>query len=416
MEVDEIPTGHNFQICNNIAIFKIDIITKFPNVRSLLPNDIVINNLFISAESSPTQKTLSNLSITGIGGTNNNTIVYLMGKSEDIMTKLLDVIVQAFPNKLYLKLRNLEDKILPDILKFYASYGFSNPQKTAENMLVLSYRRIIPISETIQNSLAISNAIINNTSTLKIFFPRSLATMISKYMVSDREVSGKLLIKSYVNDVAILTFNEESLIQGSVDKFQVKFPTGALSFHTHPDICYRKYGCFVGWPSGIDMKVIPSQYLYNNDILAHFVVSSEGLWVIHMTYEFQKILKHLKTIKARSCAEILIKTIGKEFNKFDAGRQAKLVDPMERHTVKKTYLDIVNAFTILKLTEAVPDIIEKCKSKCTTNTPLYNVRLIKWKEFDNSQNGINMSFVYIPDTLGGLSPYLPVNKMCKPII
>ena len=81
--------------------------------------------------------------------------------------------------------------------------------------------------------------------------------------------------------------NPEKIVKG--DEFSVVIPDSCVNWHTHPNICYIKTQCYIGWPSGKDMQLSFLKY-YTNERILHFVFAEEGLYIVRLTGEMMKFI------------------------------------------------------------------------------------------------------------------------------
>jgi hypothetical protein len=392
----------------------------FPGVKAKLEN-VILDNLnpdgviflYISSGGEITVDNIDTLNIDGVAivdPLNGGKVI-----SEIISTKfdnLFQTIVSIF-DKVSLWIKVKENNWDQSTFNYLIEFGFVKPV-LMNNNIYMKYKRPASKKTIIQKLEAIISSAWTERAVLKVKFLKNMASLFSTYIHKPFEVSGKISIKSYDdNKVATLAFDKFTLIEGNKDNFVTPLAKNApLSFHTHPDVCYMEFGCFIGWPSGQDMKVIPYRYLMNDDILAHFVISAEGIWVMHLSYDFQKILYQLKAQGANKCGEQLIKALGNKFGSLEVSRQHKNVSPLERHSVKTKYLDMVNSYKLTNLARDMPELATACNLNITNDSLLYNIDLIKWKTFAN-HNDIQMEFDYFPDPDGGLPAYLPTDSLVQ---
>lgn len=111
----------------------------------------------------------------------------------------------------------------------------------------------------------------------------------NKYSQENVEYGGKLnMIPNSRNKKEILlTPNYESIVMGDFN-YTVNIPNYRANWHSHPNICYQKDNCYIGWPSGQDMKYI--FYNYPSGLLIHLLFTAEGLYVINLTLEAMKFI------------------------------------------------------------------------------------------------------------------------------
>ena len=97
------------------------------------------------------------------------------------------------------------------------------------------------------------------------------------------ETAGKMDVQ-----LGWLKPNLVDITYGDSLKFAVTVPKYYINWHSHPDVCYRAYNCYIGWPSGQDMKFI-FQY-YFSGLLFHLLFSAEGLYTIKLTENAMKMI------------------------------------------------------------------------------------------------------------------------------
>jgi hypothetical protein len=369
MDVDETKYDIKFYVCDTqrIVTFHSRNIDMFPAIKtqlmSVYSGPFDDNPIFFSLAQGDkiTVDTLDSLTVNGfaiINNLNGNKVIsYLNGINSIIVKNILDVVTGTI-HETKIWIRIYKNTWTQTLINFLIEYGFAKPH-ILEGDIYMKYIRPISRKVLVHKLKTMIRALESNRSVLKVWFSSKIAHLFATYIHKPFEVAGNLSIKEY-NDqgTGILFFDEFNLLEGSKDTFVAPLAENAqLSFHTHPDICYKEFGCFLGWPSGQDMEVIPYNYLINKDILAHFVVSAEGIWVMHLTYDFQKILYQLKEKKSEKCGKMLIDAIGQKFRDIEIGRQYHHVSPLERHNTKKKYIDMVNNYKITNLAQDIPMLV-----------------------------------------------------------
>jgi hypothetical protein len=92
---------------------------------------------------------------------------------------------------------------------------------------------------------------------------------------------------------------ESRIIEGDTMVVEVE-KKNFISFHTHPSVCYQKFNCSLGWPSGGDIVHMIDFFPY---MLKHYVWTVEGLYSMQLAVGCQKfLLEHV-------CNEPLIQAI-----------------------------------------------------------------------------------------------------------
>lgn len=322
----------------------------------------------------------------------------------NIKIRILDVVTNFFTtNDLYTNIIIDNPNFDVDVV-FLTKYGFRNPQ-LINSSIILKYMRLISPEATqklILNMVA-SIAEQSNICTIKIFLPIVVANTLSKYVKYMNESSGVLSVVKYNNDgVGILGLNSNNIIEGTIDN--VESPHGTFVFHTHPDNVTTSYDAFISWPSGQDLASTVYMYLNDKDQLAHFVVSPEGIWIIHITPEFQTILLDLKKNKNIDCGSEILESIRSKFTEFDNYRN-KRVNPIERHLYSDRYTSTIKNYKISNLFSDIPKVKLICNPIQELNFRLFNVNLVEWETIFNN-NGVELLFTYISDPDGGLICYI----------
>lgn len=427
MEIDKSKYDIRFYVCNpqRIVLFNSINVDLFPNIKAkilpLLTNEKINPNgsilLYIKPPGEITIDTVDTMQVGGIAIVNpsesGNIVSNIESESIESFNKLLQTIIIVFDkSNLWIKINH---GWIKEIFEFLINMGFTEPI-TILHDIYIQYKRPVSKQVVFQKLNVMIEAIHTKKVNLKVKLSKNMIDLFSTYVQRPFEVAGKIAIREYNDDnVGILAFDKFNLIEGDKTNFVVPLPENApLSFHTHPDICYREFGCFLGWPSGQDMKVIPQKYLLNDDILAHFVISAEGIWIMHLNYDFQRILYQLKKNQANECGNILLEAIGNKFTSLETGRRFETINPMERHSIKSKYLELVNSYTISNLAQDVPELLNVCRVDIHSDGLIYNINLIKWKIL--SETEIYLDFDYYPDPDGGLPPYIPTDSLMKCIL
>jgi len=309
-----------------------------------------------------------------------------------------------------------------DDFKVYTELGFNEASEnpSGNNILMRQIPVNIDHATTVQKIMEIAHST-RFLLKLTTLFPKSLADQMASYLNKPFEIGGKIGIRKYIETpigkVAVLECKKSDIVEGEgVDldgrgTYSVAIPSelvSPLSFHSHPDIGYKQ--SFLLWPSGSDITAITSGYLNNTDILAHFVISSEGIWVVHLKPQFQRILYLLKNMQANEsatrCLDNLIKYITDAFAQMEGYHQYPHVFPLERHKMLQKF---VTASKTLKITDFVGTELEtSCAEFIHADFELYDIDLIKWNVFTGI-NEVFLTFTYILDPIGGL----PANIMSR---
>ena len=94
------------------------------------------------------------------------------------------------------------------------------------------------------------------------------------------------------------------------------------------------------------------------------------------------------------------------FTNFENPRSAEAIDPIDRYNIGGQYLMTIKNYKLSNLFRDVPSLQENCQTEVKQDAQLYNVSLIKWKKFSETvDEGVYLSFDYVTDIPGGLSPF-----------
>ncbi len=75
-------------------------------------------------------------------------------------------------------------------------------------------------------------------------------------------------------------------------EYRTEIPESYITWHTHPLICYREFGCYIGWPSGQDMSIMVNRYLDGPQI-AHILYTNEGIYIIQLSIPMSQTLLNI---------------------------------------------------------------------------------------------------------------------------
>ncbi|AHL67586.1 hypothetical protein DH26_gp093 [Chloriridovirus anopheles1] len=338
---------------------------------------------------------------------NTRTIDYFKveNHSKVVRTRILDIITNKIQGDIFLNLPPSNNPNFDIDAVFYVKYGFTYPQ-IINNIITLKYVDKPSTKTTLMQIKAAVTSQKTNVFLLNMFIPRVVATTLSKCIKELNEAAGNLTIVKYINDgVALIGLNSDDIQSG--DEGQVGLPEkySPFVFHTHPDHITREFKAFISWPSGQDMMVVVLSFLQFRDQLVHFVASPEGLWTIHITVEFQKLLIKLRSTNAYTCSQSMLQAIYNIFTQFETQRLTT-IDPIERYNIGGQYLSATKNYKLSNLFADVPQLNSDCKTDVSEDAQLFNISLIKWKKFsENVEEGVYLTFDYILDVPGGLVPF-----------
>lgn len=400
----------DFYVYDNIAVFQTRQVKDFPRFSQYLAADIgslETNRVLFVAVSSQhyiTRETFDTCSFFGFGIVDADThlLESISTNYKPVKVRILDVSTHFFPElqiKLYIDNANFDVDVV-----FLVNYGFEKPA-LIDKFIILKYVSRVTPESTLARIQDIVSSMRRDLYTIKVMIPKVVAETLSKCVKYVNEAAGVLsLVKYNEEGVAILGLNSENIFEGGLDSVAIPEQRAPFVFHSHPDKITREYNAFISWPSGQDMRVVAQQYLLDRDQLAHFVIGPEGIWVIHLTPGFQRILQELKTTGNLDCGDAILEAIYQTFTKFDYARDIS-TDPIERHKVSDDYMSAVKNYRISNLFNDVPTAKQICQPQLSEDVRLFDVNLLKWKMFDNKL-GVTLAFSYILDMRGGLSFFI----------
>jgi len=416
MEV-ELVLDH-FYVFDNIAVFPVKLaIDYFPNFRDKLYNsgyniDHVNRIVFaaVTSESLIIPTIFDSLHLFGcaIFNLNSRSIDYFKVEEEFtlIKTRLLDVITHHINGEIFLDMYISNPNFDVDA-NFFIKYGFVEPKLVNGIIRFRCVKRPSSKLTLMQLRLVVASLKPSNITVINIFIPKVVATTLSKCIKEINEASGNLSIVKYIkNSVALIGLNSDNIKSGDEGSVGLPDNYSPFVFHTHPDHITREFKAFISWPSGQDMMVVVLSFFNFRDQLVHFVASPEGLWVIHVTPEFQKLLVQLRTKNSVVCSQGILNAIYRVFTEFEMPRSALKVEAIERYNMGKRYLSATKNYKLSRLFADVPQLNQDCKADVSQDVRLFNVSLVKWKRFsDTTDEGVYLAFDYIVDIPGGLSPF-----------
>lgn len=412
----EVVVDH-FYVFDNIAVFPAkSAIDHFPKFQQTINNsgyDISNNHRVIFAavvsDHLITSSTFDSLPLFGCAILNLQTraIDYFRvdNDSKVIKSRLLDIITHNIHGDIFMDMYTNNPNFDVDAT-FFVKYGFIEPI-LINKVIRLKYVPRPSTKLTLMQIRAAVSSLKSNVLLINMFIPKVVATTLSKCIKEINEASGNLSIVKYINGgIALIGLNSDNIKSGDEGSVHLPDKYSPFVFHTHPDHITREFKAFISWPSGQDMMVVALSFLQFRDQLVHFVASPEGLWSIHVTPEFQKLLIHLRNKNSYKCSQSILDAIHKVFTKFESPRSALEIEAINRYNIGGQYLSATKNYKLSNLVNDVPQLNEDCKSEASDDAQLFNVSLIKWKRFsESSDEGVYLTFDYISDIAGGLSPF-----------
>jgi hypothetical protein len=257
-----------------------------------------------------------------------------------------------------------KNRLFNIVVKLYAGLGFKLPnvvEKTPNGapigfpVLSLQYTHPTPtptpeeIAEILRISKKVKIEVFSKTCTFHFHIHKDeLLYIFNKYRTEPREYGGDFVITDFrrnpvtpsdPNIYANMIFEKSTLMEGPIPSpgidFQVKYhePVYSFSWHTHPDVCYTHHGCFIGWPSHLDVANLAE----NPNLRLHFVIALEGVWIIQLGPDIQTFLRKI----APSILATLAIAVKSAFGDLLVYRESPLVKNVPTHQVSQTISEFV---------------------------------------------------------------------------
>lgn len=319
------------------------------------------------------------------------TIVKLLIKSYEVFNEIIQLFNSLLSGSLYMTL----DDPSKDELQFLTNLDFNSPD-VVDNKIIM-FKSLTPSPEFTRLELRRMRVYANQPSIkLDVRIDKGTLETLSGYVSTfDNEVGGTLHIYAYDDqDRAIIRFNPIDFVLGEATSVNVPFET--ISFHTHPDLCYRTLGCYIAWPSSSDMVYLLSSYFSGKPTLLHVVSTAEGVWVMQLTPIFQRILFYLYTTDNPSCIQTIMNIVLDKFTKLHDMRQVNIVPPLLRPKAKKDYETLVKIITLKDLFELYPDLASTCSGAIIEDGQLYSITLASWDQILSLGGDMDITIEYIP--------------------
>ncbi len=417
MEVEVAVTDH-FYVFDNVAVFPTrPTLQNFPNFQQKILNAGYninqVDGLVFAAVTSNhliTEAVFDDLKLFGCAVLNlkSQAIDFFRVENESrfIKSRILDIISNTISDDIYLDLYTNNPNFDIDA-NYFVKYGFIEP-KLVKGAIRLKYSKRPSTKLTLMQIRVAVASLKSDVVVIHIFLPKVVAITLSKCIKEINEAAGNLSILKY-NDsgVAIMGLNSDNITSGDEGSVGLPEQYSPFVFHTHPDHITREYKAFISWPSGQDMMVVVLSFFQFRNQLAHFVPSPEGIWIIHVTPEFQKLLIKLRTKNSYTCAHGILGAIHQIFTQFEDPRSAELVEAINRYNIGGQYLAATKKYKLSNLMSDVPELNDDCQHEIYEDAQLFNVSLIKWKHFtESAEEGVYLTFDYVSDILGGLPPII----------
>lgn len=430
--------------CDNLAMFSTDILNfKYSNLRKTLFLDdtpvkgfvFLLSNIRLSRTNLDTAPVLGFAFITM--SKKRVKILKLFAGVEQTAGTLLRQIKTSTSLPIVVELDFVNgDNESKNMYNFYISHGFKIGKKKPWEKDYIVY-----ISSDIQNqnlnasSLLTPPAMLTNINSnlvvmdkmlftnLIVKFPISLSATLSPLVQKKYEVGGNICISSLSEhpsdtvkknygghdeavsasgavNVLTLSFRSENMVQGPLinqtTPGAVEIPANLLtpfSFHTHPDICTSVYGSYIAWPSAADIIAVVSSYISFSNVLAHFVVTADGIWVIYITPPFQKFLCDLRNSNNFDMLELLISRLQTHYMTVEHYRSSNFIEPALRYKIKNEFIRESNNLLMNTVAKEMGVLYTG------ENFNLFKLKLLKWKRL--TSRDVFLKFPYFIDPPGG---------------
>lgn len=336
-------------------------------------------------------------------------------RGKGIASKLLKSLQQyILYSKVWLGV-DLSNPLYSQVVSVYAKNGFMtrNIANKSPSGSIFNYEFVEMIYDSLSSSNTSSiNKSIKRAEKLKKTYDKSMSKCssvvnveaivleyIKGYLVEVEEYGGILSLE----DDSLLKIQESSITKGEYGK--VVIPSGGrFTFHTHPDICYAREGCYIGWPSGGDMA--NAMLNVTRGELATFVVTREGVYSVQCTIQFQMFLESLKEQNEIECLDGIYALIKERFSTSESLRSSITVPPNMWEKEFQGYLNKVNVITLEMMVESIENEkeriwrrVQECveKSIIADDFVLYNVNFWSWETI-TSKGGISFAVETINET------------------
>lgn len=211
-----------------------------------------------------------------------------------------------------------------------------------------------------------------------------LMTIKNRYVNQPTEYAGLLVIKSYdlvkrdgrYIPLATLEYLRSSQTQGTT--VSVVPPSGIFNFHVHPLINYTNNNTMLDSPSPADLRGIVG--LYEQNLIAHFVISVEGVYTVRITSEFSSYLKQMisqNVEEYHSCLGILTNNVR------DAVSNGRFIHEMHNGQMDN-YINHINS---IRLDDIFSNAAANCRQIEDSDFKLFNTSFYSWSDIQ-SDGGI----------------------------
>ncbi len=344
-------------------------------------------------------------------------------RGKGIMKRLFQVMLEEVPHdRLWLGV-DLRNPMIDIVTHLYVSVGFK-PEGIQE-ITPTDYVPGFPFISFIYNKGDEPHNIIKVEAGVR--------DMVDQYKRNDGYCSIDLRLPSnIINDIYQLIKNRTEyagimiskrrngyydLSLGAVTKGtfrQVNIPLYYISWHTHPFVCYVADLCYIGWPSGTDMRYVLSKY--KEGMLAHFVFTHEGIYLMQLSIPMMRLIRKLPQdiIDAMSVMVEFYYTHMEQFRsaQYDEERAECLqksddISCLTYHSDQRnlsinTMMNIMNNYLLFDMVNQAPIEIENyanivglymTDNQLDPNIPLFNA---KFYSYDNNDLLTTINYIMAP--------------------
>jgi hypothetical protein len=298
------------------------------------------------------------------------------------------------------------------VVRLYAKNGFQNPNFSNKalsgvsfpfSFLSLYWQRGANIpeqKETIESALRLREAYMGTRGgcSIRLRFENSLLkAMFKAYNDQPIEYGGRMRIFEYVDTgasyrAARVGFDPQFEVAGSKKGFQVDNPPAPINFHTHPDICYVTYGCYLGWPSSDDMAYMLTNY--DQGLRLHMLISREGVYFISLSPNFVQAWSSVSDEFKKALSE----AVRYFFRQIEQHRSGKNIPLEKANTTLSEFLVGVNKFSTdnaLDWLRSQGIDVSGVVRNAATSVPIFQMIYLNWTDIDRTPI-IEFDFHYVP--------------------
>lgn len=298
------------------------------------------------------------------------------------------------------------------VVRLYVKNGFQHPDFSNRSIsgssfpfsfLSLYWERGLPVpeqKETIEAALRFKEEYMGTRGkcSIRLRFENSLLkAMFDMYSTKEVEYGGKMRIFEYVDTgasyrAARVGFSPQLEVEGSKTGLTVVVPPAPINFHTHPNICYATYGCYLGWPSSDDMAYVISNY--ERGVRLHMLISQEGVYFVSLSSNFSRAWNSAP----QNFKNGMIRAVKTFFGTIEGHRAGSNIPLSFADATLSAFLTGVNKFSTDNALDwlhsqgyDVSDVVRDS----VTSFPIFQVLYLNWIDVENTPI-IEFDFHYIP--------------------